>query len=324
MRLEPEHTEEPQPTYSRVVSRASDLPESDEPDSGISDVWASVVIPTRGIPETLDQQLSALARQESGGRRWEVILVITEGGKRAATYADEAPRSSDAEVRLLTEERPGLNVARNSGIRAARADRILLCDADDLVQPGWLAGLADALSDAELTYGMFDVVSLNSVGARVARGYGTADALVPGKGGGNIAFRRGLWADLGGFDESYGIGGDDTEFLWRAEIAGARFLNVRSAVLSYRLRGDRGELFRQYRRYGRSRVLLERQFAGSPVASRQRVGQWRRWLWLIRNAPHSRSQDEGLAGQWMKTAGEAVGRIEGRIELWRFGEIRSK
>ena len=60
--------------------------------------------------------------------------IVTEYGRRV-------PR-----VRLVAAtERAGLNYARNTGIDRSRGRAFALCDADDLVAPGWVAEGEDGL-----------------------------------------------------------------------------------------------------------------------------------------------------------------------------------
>ena len=97
----------------------------------------SVVIPVRDAAATIEDQIDALLGQE-WDRPWE--LVVVDNGSHDATqtiverYADR-----DDRVRLVdASDRPGVAHCRNVGIRAARADAIAMCDADDVVAPGWL------------------------------------------------------------------------------------------------------------------------------------------------------------------------------------------
>ena len=76
------------------------------------------------------------------GLRWE-LLVVDNGSSddTASVIASFAPRLP---VRMLTEPSPGVSKARNMGLFAAQADRIVWTDDDTEVAPEWLTSYLDA------------------------------------------------------------------------------------------------------------------------------------------------------------------------------------
>ena len=103
---------------------------------------ATVVVPTRDRPAALRRCLAALAAQ----RNVTLDVVIVDDGSVA-----EAAVAAIAEgfgARLVRLEGVGPAAARNAGVAAASADRILLLDDDCVPQPGWAKTLVAAAAHA--------------------------------------------------------------------------------------------------------------------------------------------------------------------------------
>ncbi|MFD0351604.1 glycosyltransferase [Kitasatospora aburaviensis] len=221
----------------------------------------SVVIPARNAETTIAAQLEALCRQTYQGP-WEVVVV--ENGSSDGTRALlRCWRQRMPQLRVVDcAEARGVNHARNLGCRHAHGDFVLMCDADDVVAPGWMAGLVDALRTDPAVGGALERRLLNGPVALAARPPKKSDALLdtfgflPYPAGANCGFHRELWNRLGGFDESYRYGGDDTEFFWRAQLAGYRLAFAPHAVVHYRLRDETRAIARQFYGYGRSPQAL--------------------------------------------------------------------
>jgi GT2 family glycosyltransferase len=281
----------------------------------------SVVMPARNAETTVAEQLAALQRQTYPGP-WEVIAV--ENGSSDATPALlRSWQRRMPQLRVVhAAEDCGVNGARNAGCRQARGELVLCCDADDVVAPGWMAGLVDALRTSPAVGGALERRTLNSRVALAARPPKESDALLdtfaflrypPGA---NCGFRKEVWTRLGGFDESYRYGGDDVEFFWRAQLAGHRLAFVPEAVVHYRLRGEPRAIARQLYRYGRSHPQLYRDFArrGMPASPlRTAAGAW--WRLLLR-APELAGPVEGRAAVLAQLAMRA-GRVAGSVRYRR-------
>ena len=94
------------------------------------------------------------------------MVVVDNGSTDASVTVGRLGRRFRA-VRWIDGSRiPGPGAARNAGVRAAGGDLLAFCDADDMVQPGWLAACVSALADADVAAGVFDFWSLNGLGIR--------------------------------------------------------------------------------------------------------------------------------------------------------------
>jgi len=232
----------------------------------------SIVVCTRDRPRSLERCLKSLARLEYP--TYEVIVVdnasISEATRQLAHTAG---------VRYVREERPGLDWARNCGYKAARYDIVAYTDDDTEVDPRWLAGLGAAFEDPavravsglvlpaamdteaevlfELCYGgmgkgttsrEWDPALLSASQRIGAHHLGV---------GANMAFRRSLLQELGGFDTALDVGtpshgGGDLDIFHRSLMAGAVVRYQPAALVRHHHRRDMLGLRRQLTDNGRA------------------------------------------------------------------------
>jgi glycosyltransferase involved in cell wall biosynthesis len=199
---------------------------------------ASIVVPTRDRPAYLEVTLRSLAGQT---RAAEAELIVIDDGTGAAGRA--VAERHGATVLALGGR--GLNVARNTGVRAARSDLVVLVDDDVEAPPGWLAAiLAGARQYPE--HGVFG----GPIQARLEGGgpracgrepapistldLGGADRDAELVWGANMAVRRGALELAGPFDEQLNGRGDEEEWEQRYRAAGGRIRYLAAAGLEHR------------------------------------------------------------------------------------------
>jgi len=275
----------------------------------------SVVLPVRdGLP-WLDAQLTALAAQECD-EPWEVV--VADNGSRDDSVALVHQWSVRCGViRLLdASARPGPSAARNAGVRAARGELLAFCDADDVVQPGWLRACVAALADADVVAGVFDFSSLNAPASAPGQGGdGPVPAAISQLGflpaglAANLAVRRVALDAVGGFDEEMTVG-EDIDLCWRLQLEGFRFALAPDAAVAKRERGRLGPLFRRALAFGRCGPLLYRRYRGRG-ARRDVAGATRSWLWLVVSVPLLGRPDGRR--RWVRAAGVRLGRLAGSV-----------
>ena len=245
-------------------------------------VCVSIVIPCYNGADVLGRQLAALQQQDIT-LGWEIIVAdngSTDGSVMAAREFDAAP----VPVTVYdASHRRGINHARNVGARHARGGLILLCDADDQVTDGWLAAMVEAFaSDAALVGGRLIRVTPDQRPLGVADdGLRTDLGFLPWPQGANCGFTREVFDELGGFDESYRGGGDETDFFWRAQLRGHKLTYVPDAAILYTQRPAPRQRFRQHYSYGRSHVRLFKTFAARGMPRASTIAALRFWLTII-------------------------------------------
>jgi|GEM_PF-1882079 len=198
----------------------------------------AVVIPALDAADTIERQIRAVLADRDDS----VEVVLVDNGSTDATL--EVMRAATVghdRVTIVREPRRGVNRARNAGIAASTAPLVLLCDADDEIEPGWIDAMASELEIVDLVGGALRPVDVDGtpVGdaelprARDPFGWG-----IPHPWGGSCGVRRSVWERLGGFDPRLSGGGDEADLFLRAQIAGASFTWSERGVVRYTQRPD--------------------------------------------------------------------------------------
>jgi GT2 family glycosyltransferase len=228
---------------------------------------ASVVVCTRDRTADLAQCLPGLSKLATQGHKVIVVDNCPSDDSTArlvATYP---------EIHYLYEPRPGLDVARNRGLRAATGDIVAFTDDDATVDPGWLPALLRNFDDplvaivtgitmpSELeTPAQIWFERTNAFGRGFVRGSFDAshvDVLATGRVGAgvNMAVRRSAAEKIGLFDEALDGGtpshsGGDQEFFYRALARGYRIVYEPAALVWHRHRREWDALRRTIYGYG--------------------------------------------------------------------------
>lgn len=275
-------------------------------------VDCSVVVPAFNATATIGAQLAALAGQRGAGS-FEVI-VADNGSTDDLAGLLAAWQARLPGLRHVDASRGrGVSVARNAGTWAAASERILVCDADDVVSPGWVAALGAALGEYPLVGGPVETAQLSGRSARWVPVGPVTDEL-PATWGGlrypfgcNMAFRREVFDAVGGFDESFPPGGEEIDFAWRAADLGYDAAYVPEALLHYRIRPDLAGVVRQQFGSGRGTSALYAKHRPAEVVPRTPARRVRHELTLLRRFPWRAGLD--ARRQWLATLAFEAGRV---------------
>ena len=282
----------------------------------LRDPMVSVIVPARNAARTIDAELRALAAQTYDGR-FEVVVVDNDStddtAARARAWTGKIP-----ELRVVGA--PGhhsVSHARNVGVRAAHGDLLLICDADDEVDPEWMDRMVAALASHHLVTGAVDRTWFNRPDqyawidplqdAVPERAYG----FLPIASGGNLGMRRELLEVVAGFDERLRRA-EDIDFSWRAWYAGYEVHGEPKAVIRVRMPGRLRALARTRFRGGVNEALLYRRHRhrGMQAESLRDVAKvWRR---ALSDLP-SVVRDPSLRYKWTATVAKRAGRVAGSL-----------
>jgi GT2 family glycosyltransferase len=170
---------------------------------------------------------------QQGVDNFEVVIVDDASGDDTPQRLRElASTASLPVVPLILERNSGPAAARNRGWRASRAPLVAFTDDDCVPQPGWLSALVTGLQDADLVQGrtLPDPAQVERGGPFARTMHVTAeDGLYQTC---NVAYRREVLDQVGGFDEGFRHPyGEDVDLGWRAREAGARTAFSADAVV---------------------------------------------------------------------------------------------
>lgn len=202
----------------------------------------SVVVPVFNGERFLGEALRSVQSQE--GVEIEVIVIDDGSTDRSFAIAEEFAQD-DPRIRILRQPNAGLAEARNTGIRAARAEYIALLDHDDLFLPGKLVEQATFLD------GNPDVAAVGTHGWRIGERGNVLGVFDVGPTShahfeeirrddeliyllaASVMFRREVALELGGFrHEPYG--GEDVD-LWTRMADTNVILTIPRRLVHYRV-----------------------------------------------------------------------------------------
>lgn len=277
----------------------------------------SIIIPTRNGEPFLAEQLEALQRQTYDGA-WEVLVVDNQSSDGTASVV----RSYQAHIPELhlvpAHQKKGRPYACNTGARAARGDRLLFCDADDVAEPGWVAAMARALEEADAVAGALETKDLNEDTTyrpfRYDEQHWVALDFLPFIAGANMGISRQIFEAIGGFDELL-LTSQDIEISWRLQIQGFKLRFAPDAVMKYRMRGSLSHLWHQLRQYTFYYPLLYQRYAhrGMPGTTVQTVIE--RYVWLLKHIPFLLKGSPKARAAWVSRAAIALGLLQGSIHF---------
>jgi glycosyltransferase involved in cell wall biosynthesis len=182
-------------------------------------------------------------------------LVVVDGGSSDDTVRliEGFAETSRVPVRLFVE--PGANIARgrNMAIHHAGNNIIVSLDAGCHVQPGLLRNLVGCFylhPDADLVSGIFYDRSDKSSAEHLIPDWDNVDwfRLLPSAR--NIAFRKTLSLQTGGFPEDLSLTGEDTLFDINYRRASTKWVFSRKAVVKWHAPQNHDEALRLGFRYG--------------------------------------------------------------------------
>jgi glycosyltransferase involved in cell wall biosynthesis len=278
----------------------------------------SVVIPVRNGAATIADQLVALATQVDAPV-FEVIVSDNGSTDSTRTVVAAVAHAYRLPVRIVdSSQRSGVSHARNAGTRAARADIVLICDADDIVGPTWVGAMSEALEYFDVVGGPLEHHRLNpDIPAEYRedlRRLPQLDGTFAYAQGANFGTRRGVIDAIGGWDETYDAGADDADFSVKAQLAGFSLAYVPDAPVHYRLRSGLTATFMQTFKYGRETALLYKRFRPSGVHPKSLGETALAWLLILGRAPRAVLADRAYRRHWLTRLGGATGRLWGSVK----------
>jgi len=245
---------------------------------------ASVIVPTRKRPGYLLATLESLARQDLGAGAYEVLVVDDAPSRETRDVAQQVARRTGARIGYVERDGiPGLNSARNTGIRAAESSFVVFVD-DGVEAPlQWVRELVEARR-RHSGYQVFggpirlrlEGSSLRMCGREAppltSLDRGLTDQETNLVWGANMAIERSAFELAGLFDAGVPYGFDEDMWERRLRAAGGRIMYVARAGLIHRRDRDDARLsalIRESYRRGRNLRAHSEHTGHAPSTARE-------------------------------------------------------
>jgi GT2 family glycosyltransferase len=193
---------------------------------------ASVIIPVHNRKSELQACLWALAQQDFPLSQFEVII-CDDGSTEDFSQVLAEARQRQLQISYVRQPNKGPAAARNLGIKHAKAEIVAMTDSDTLPDAAWLKNLIEALAADPSAVGVEGRVFANNENEFAPLGEGPEN-----QSGGvyltcNMAYRRRVLVEVGGFDETFPFPAyEDVELAARA-IQRGKILWQPAAVITH-------------------------------------------------------------------------------------------
>lgn len=247
------------------------------------------VIPCRNEARSIARLLDALAAQTL---RPDTIIAVDDGSTdgTADVVRAWAREHRDIPTSVVAAGGRGAGAAMNAGIAAAPEGIIVRLDGHCRPEAAYIEQSVRTLqaADAGVAGGIWKIEP--GAGTLVARGIAAVLSHPLGSGGAEYrtlpdaaraagprevdtvpfgAFRKDVWTEVGGFDESL-LRNQDYDFNHRVRLTGRKVLLNPAIVSAYQARPTLAALWRQYFGYGFWKIVMLRKFPSS-IRVRQAV-----------------------------------------------------
>lgn len=254
----------------------------------------SLIICTRNRSKKLASTLDTIRGLD---RSFPAELIIVDNGSTDSTRDVLLRHRRDLALTIVTETRPGLARARNTGWRASRGDVVAFTDDDCYPSADLVVAVARSF-DEDMARGFVGgrVLLHDPAAARITiQEKQASEDFLPGAflragviHGANFAFRRTTLEAVGGFDERLGAGttfssGEDIEILARILSLGwSGFYDPRIVVSHDHGRSEMSVVSELARQYDRGRGAYYAKCIANP---KLRTTYAKHWYWAIRSQP---------------------------------------
>lgn len=219
--------------------------------------YISVIIPTHNRVKSLRATLRSLLEQTYPRGEYEIIVVDDGSQDGTAILLEEL--AGQGELFFHRQRQAGPAAARNAGARLARGQVLVFTDDDCLPQPGWLAAFAesyasegkpaavggriDNLDDGHWLHRFFKLQDTQHLSYRESPRLFLDTA--------NASYRRDVFWEVGGFDESFPLpGAEDFDLGYRFVLAGHNLEINTQAVIVHNASTSVRDYFRRSYRIG--------------------------------------------------------------------------
>jgi glycosyltransferase involved in cell wall biosynthesis len=227
----------------------------------------SVIVPVKNGATHIRELLDSLMQVDYDRDMLEIIVVDGNSTDNTREIVSQYP------VKLLLEERPGLNAARNTGIKNSNGEIVAFTDADCILPKNWVSKIVNNFRDSQVACVGGNVVGYyNSFLShysdesflpvmRIFKKREVLDSVKPPQkypAGCNMALKKDALKKVGLFDEGIKYGFDEDELVERICRVGYKMVLDPNVLVRHKHRPALRELLRQNFSYGRGLGLMLR------------------------------------------------------------------
>jgi glycosyltransferase involved in cell wall biosynthesis len=218
-----------------------------------------VIIPVKNGAAHIQELLDSITQVDYAKEKLEIIVVDGNSVDDTRKVVSQFP------VRLLTEEKPGLNGARNTGIKHSSGDVIAFTDFDCIIPKNWIKKIVENFQNRDVgcvggnVRGYYeDFLSRYADESvmpvmRIFKEREVLDSVKPPMhypAGCNMAFKREAIEKIGAFDESIRYGFDEDELVERICRKGYKMVLDPDVLVMHKHRSTMSNLLKQTFTYG--------------------------------------------------------------------------
>jgi glycosyltransferase involved in cell wall biosynthesis len=195
----------------------------------------AVVVPVFNPGALLLETVESIRRQTH-----PCELILVDDGSTDADTLSALESLDPADAVVIRQANSGPSAARNVGVQATRATYVLPVDADDLIEPDYVAQAVDVLErrpEVGVVYCRADRFG-DAQGRWELPPYDPAAMAVDNVVFATAMFRRADWELVGGYDETLRHGGEDWDFWLSLIELGREVVQLPDILFHYRIHGE--------------------------------------------------------------------------------------
>jgi cellulose synthase/poly-beta-1,6-N-acetylglucosamine synthase-like glycosyltransferase len=225
----------------------------------------TVIVPVKNGEQTIQPLLESLQNLDYDPKKVEVVVVDGNSKDKTREIVKKYP------VKLVIENKKGINLARNMGIKNSNGEIIVFTDSDCIVPSNWVTKIVENFKDPQVSCVGGSAIALdndfvsqyadNSI-VRLMPVFKKREELKQVKpffghpAGCNMAFRRKAVEEVGFFDEQIQYGFDEVEFADRICRAGYKMVLDPEVSVWHKHRSTFGEFLKQNFQYGKGSGIV--------------------------------------------------------------------
>ena len=237
----------------------------------MEDITVSIVIPTYNRKNELKKCIESLLSQKYPTNDYEILII--DGGSTDGTDELVNLFKKDFEsIKFIKQESSGVAAARNLGIKHSRGKYIAFIDSDCIAGENWLKICVRTISSSDNSIAGVGGKILSGINTLIGDGahliefhqYSSNDQkFVRVTPTANLCLKRGIFDEVGYFDESLNVG-EDAELCWRIIKKGYKILYIPEIKVTHFGVKTLKELWRKEISLGRGFIATRRKHHDIP------------------------------------------------------------